>query len=79
MEITLKRNPAAEPLATEITEARAALLEQTQGDPDRWWYAYELKDEARNGWSAGAMTMALSRLIDNGVFELKGDLLRPLH
>jgi hypothetical protein len=72
----MKRNAAAEQLASEIAEARDALLGTVQREPRRWWVAYQLKDQARNGWSAGTMNMALGRLIDTGVFELKGDCIR---
>lgn len=63
-------------LAKEISAARDALLATASGEPDRWWFAYELKDRARNGWSAGAMDIALNRLIDSGKFETKGDQVR---
>ena len=72
----MKRNAASERLASEIADAREALLDSAQHEPERWWLAYELKDEARNGWSASAMNMALARLIDTGVFELDGDRIR---
>ena len=72
----MKRNAMAERLAGEIAEARDALLDTVRSDPKRWWIAYQLKDQARNGWSASTVNLALSRLIDTGVFELKGDLIR---
>ena len=75
----MNRDAASEQLAHEITDAREALLSSAQENPERWWFAYELKDRARNGWSAGAMSMALTRLIDTGVFELQGDRIRLRH
>ena len=39
-------------LAKEIREAGDRLLAVAGEEPDRWWFAYELKDHARNGWSA---------------------------
>lgn len=63
-------------LAKEISEAGDALLAKASEKPDRWWFAYELKDRARNGWSAGAMDIALNRLIDSGKFDTKGDQVR---
>ena len=63
-------------LAKEIREAGDALLAKAGEQPDRWWFAYELKDSARNGWSAGAMDIALNRLIDTGKFETQGDQVR---
>lgn len=76
MEASMKRNAVAERLATEIAEAHDALLDTVRRDPKRWWVAYQLKDQARNGWSASIMNLALARLIDTGVFELKGDCIR---
>jgi len=76
MEASMKRNPAAERLASEIAEARDALLDTVRSDPKRWWVVYQLKDQARNGWSASIMNMALARLIDTGVCELEGDCIR---
>lgn len=71
-------NPSAvaENMVREIAEARQALVDCARQEPDRWWFAYELKDHARNGWSAGAMNMALRRLIKTGVFEADGDQIR---
>lgn len=63
-------------LAREISEAGDALLAKASEEPDRWWFAYELKDRARNGWSAGAMDIALNRLIDSGKFDTEGDQVR---
>jgi hypothetical protein len=76
MEVSMKRTAMAEQMAREIAEAREALLECARREPDRWWFAYELKDFARNGWSAGAMNMALRRLIKTGAFETEGDRIR---
>ena len=63
-------------LAKEIREAADALLAKAGQDTGRWWHAYELKDQTRNGWSAGALDIALSRLIDTGRFETQGDEVR---
>lgn len=62
-------------LADEIASARDALLELASEQPDRWWRPYELKVQARNGWSAGAMDLALEELIDAGALEV-GQALR---
>jgi hypothetical protein len=53
-------------LANEIDAARAKLVELASEQPSRWWTAYELKVEARNGWSPGAMGLALRQLIEEG-------------
>ena len=67
----------SERLAEEIEEARKALVERaSERGPDDWWHAYELKDRARNGWSAGAMNIAFRRLLAAGVFEQQGDRIR---
>lgn len=63
-------------LGREIKEAGEKLLAVAGAEPQKWWFAYELKDHARNGWSAGAMDIALSRLIDTGKFEVQGDRIR---
>jgi hypothetical protein len=76
MEASMKRDATSARLAKEIAEAREALIETARLDPERWWFAYELKDQARNGWSAGAMNMALRRMIDAEIFELDGDRIR---
>ena len=67
----------SERLSQEIEEAREALIERAkEKGPEEWWHAYELKDRARNGWSAGAMNIAFRRLLDADVFEVNGDLIR---
>lgn len=65
--------------AREIEEARSALLSAVQADPGRRWRAWELKDTARNGWSDGAMNLALNRLIEDGTLEVAGDSVRLDH
>lgn len=62
-------------LTGEIAAARTALTEHARTRPGEWWDPYELKAEARNGWTSGAMTLALNDLIDDGTFEV-GDQLR---
>ncbi len=69
-------DPLATHLTQEIVEASAALVDLCKSQPDRDWPAYELKTQARNGWSAGAMSMALSRLLDEGVLWAEGDRIR---
>jgi hypothetical protein len=75
----MRVDAVTEQLADEIVAARGALLERINENPERWWPAYELKDDARNGHSAGAMNMALTRLIDDGLVELDGDRIRLRH
>jgi hypothetical protein len=60
-------------LAQEIAEARRALIAQAKTDPARRWPAWLLKSQARNGWSDGAMNLALNRLIEDGTFSVVGD------
>jgi len=76
MEASVSLDVATAHLAKEIKEAGDKLLAVAGAEPDRWWFAYELKDHARNGWSAGAMDIALNRLIDTGKFEIQGDQVR---
>jgi hypothetical protein len=60
----------------EVAAARDALFELASSRPSEWWTAYDLKVRARNGWSAGAMGLALRELIDEGVLEQREDDLR---
>lgn len=61
-------------LIEEIAAARNALVTCASRDPGSWWEPFELKATARNGWSAGAMNLALGDLLDDGTFELDADL-----
>jgi len=63
-------------LAREIAEARNALIAEARTAPAKWWPAWELKTHARNGWSDGAMNLALNRLIEDGTFVVTGDSVR---
>ena len=76
MEAAMKPSAMAARMAKEIAEAREALVECARQQPDRWWFAYELKDHARNGWRPGVMNMALRRLKQTGVFDSEGDRIR---
>lgn len=68
---------ASKRLEQEIEEAQQALLAAAaERPPDQWWFAFELKDHTRNGWSAGAMNIAFRRLIKEHVFEIEGDRIR---
>jgi hypothetical protein len=78
MEAAMSPDVMSEQLAKEIQEAGEALLARAK-ERDDWWHAYELKDRARNGWSAGAMNIALRRLVDTNVFEQQGDRIRLHH
>ena len=59
----------------EVAAARDAIVELASSS-DKWWTAYELKVRARNGWSAGAMGLALRELVDEGILEQREDDLR---
>lgn len=74
MESLMSTDATTVALIEEIAAARAALLECATQQPDRWWDAFELKSMARNGWSAGAMGLALGELLDDGALELDVDL-----
>jgi hypothetical protein len=58
----------------EVQAARAAILDVIRTAPSEAWTAYELKTRARNGWSSGAMGIALRELIDEGVLTRGSDL-----
>ena len=76
MEIAMELDPAQAGLAKEIAAAREALTDLALARAGDWSYAYELKAQARNGWSAGAIGLALSQLIEEGRFEVDGDRVR---
>jgi len=76
MEAQMATDATDASLSAEIEAARGALIEVCRKKPTKWWPAYELKDEARNGWSDGAMTLALNRLIDEGKLDVQGDRVR---
>lgn len=57
---------AFQSLTDEIEAAREALLTMAASEPGRAWHPYELKTRARNGWSSGAMGLALDSLIVDG-------------
>jgi len=61
-------------LVEEVAEAEKQLVVVAEQDePGKWWYPYELRQLARNGWSPGAMGIALDNLIDRGVFEVSAE------
>ncbi|HEU4702000.1 MAG TPA: hypothetical protein VFS37_05905 [Conexibacter sp.] len=73
MENVMSADATTAAVIDEIAAARDALIDCAQREPDKWWEAFELKTAARNGWSAGAMGLALGELLDDGVFELDAD------
>jgi hypothetical protein len=75
MELTMPDAPTAH-LSQEVAQAREALIATVREEPDRWWSAYDLKVEVRNGWSAGAMSLALNELVEDGTFEARHDEVR---
>lgn len=77
METTVTHSDVAfATLADEMVAARGALLELVNEDPKRWWQAYNLKTRARSDLSAGAVSLALNRLIDDGTLDVAGDAVR---
>jgi hypothetical protein len=58
----------------EIDAACKALLELAETDREKWWTAFELKVQARNGWSSAVMGLALRRLVAEDLFEQRSDL-----
>jgi hypothetical protein len=76
MESSMALDATTEFLAGEIRAASAALVSEARQAPERWWPAWELKAQARNGWSDGAMSLGLNRLIQDGTFAVKGDSVR---
>lgn len=80
METTVPIDATTAALAQEVEAAQKALVELVTQEPRDCWPAYELKAKARNGWSAGAMSLALNRLLEDGTFVLAGgDCIRMAH
>lgn len=71
METAMPVDATAAALAAEVGAARQALIDFVERESRDCWPAHELKARARNGWSAGAMSLALNRLLEDGTFELK--------
>jgi hypothetical protein len=57
-------------LEADVRAAETALVEVAQSKPGTWWTPHELRQQARNGWSPGAMGLALDSLIARRVFEV---------
>jgi hypothetical protein len=66
MESTMTTDAAFQSLTEEIEAARGALLTLARSESGRAWHPYELKTRARNGWSSGAMGLALDSLLADG-------------
>ncbi len=60
-------------LAADVERAEGALIDVAKAEPGKWWYPHELRQFARNGWSAGAMGIALDGLIARSIFEVGAD------
>jgi hypothetical protein len=70
----LAADPLYTALADEINAARSAIIAVAERErPGGWWNAYDLKTHARNGWSAGAISLAMNDLIADGTFEVGED------
>jgi hypothetical protein len=76
MEMRTMPDAAFAVLTDEITAAREALVALVREDPERSWHPYELKMQVRNGWSAGAVSLALDYLIEDGTFEVQETRIR---
>jgi hypothetical protein len=74
MEIRMTFDHAYAAVAEEVRAARDALVRVAGAQKNEWWYPADLRMQARNGWSAGAMGVALDGLVDDGVFEVSPDL-----
>ena len=63
----MRTDATEQAIGRDIAEARLALVEVAGEPPVRWWSAYDLKVQARNGWSSGVMGLALRQLLDEQV------------
>lgn len=61
--------PMLSRLASQVAEAREALLAIARGEPAKWWTATELRCQVQSGWPAGTITVALSRLLTEHLLE----------
>ena len=55
-------------LAEDVAEARVALVQAAQEEPNRWWGARELCGHVQNGWAPAAVMIALNGLVAEGRF-----------
>ena len=77
MDSAMTVDVASAALSREIEAAAQDLIATASVEPERWWAAYDLQTKARNGSSAGAVSLALGRLADEGRVEFgDGDLIR---
>jgi hypothetical protein len=67
-------DPSYAALVEEVQAAEGQLVAVARQEPGKWWDPYELRKTARNGWSAGAMGIALDNLIDGRVFDVNAAL-----
>ncbi len=63
-------------LREQIAQASEALVRTSREAPEKWWTARDLAKAAKNGESYAAVSLALSRLIDEGVFAVDKDKVR---
>jgi hypothetical protein len=71
----MRTDAIEEAIGRDIADARTALIELATGPPVDWWSAYDLKVQARNGWSSGVMGLALRQLLDEQILiQRPGDL-----
>jgi hypothetical protein len=70
MEASVASDATRAALDAEVAAAERAILELAQTEPGVWWHPHVLRRRARNGWSSGAMGLALDELIDTGRFDV---------
>jgi hypothetical protein len=75
MGVGVASDPTRAALAAEVAAAQGAILELAETAPRVWWPPHVLRRQARNGWSAGAMGLALEELIAAGRFDVNAQLL----
>jgi len=61
-------------LEKQVRAAKRALVELADSTPEKWWTAFDLKKEARNGESSSTMGLALIELLKEGGLERGPDL-----
>jgi hypothetical protein len=76
MEVPMALDRTTAALRAEIEKASEALVQTSRQAPGRRWSPEEIQAAAKNGESYAAVSLALSRLIENGTFIVEQDKIR---
>jgi hypothetical protein len=76
MDLAMSLDRTSEALRQEISKASDALVRTSREAPHKWWMPQEIEAAAKNGESHAAVQLALSRLIEDGIFLVEQDKVR---